>query len=495
MKNNCLSFVGVLVAAFSTFSCSEKLDTGVELSNEPLVRLTASVDTPQTRVGIEKAEDGALIRWHSNDAIFVQAINGTEYSGAKFEAVEGTENGAVYATFEGKLNGVTLGNYAAYPYNSKHKFTGEKTLIYNLPSSYTYSKVESAIFSTSSDYRSTSANIPMIGKISGGSISFKHLGGLVVIRIDEMPSTSGTLTVSAAQKLSGDFTVSDTSVSGAVIETSSASTGNSVKFIFSGATKGSAGVFYLPLATGSYNDLKIVFTYGSATNTIEYGELTVSRASITALPLYNNDGTIGKEKDGSKEINGHYFVDLGLSVLWASTNIGATSETEAGGYYAWGETSTKESYSSKNYRYDGGSKPSKYNQTDQKSVLDDGDDAAIVNWGKSCRMPTKEEAEELISGCTWTKTTKNGVKGFVVTGKKEGFTGNSIFLPLTGQYQYQVGNYGESACYWTRTVASYVGYYYIKLAYDQYSVTTACLKSTDWTNRVIGNPVRAVAEK
>ena len=47
-------------------------------------------------------------------------------------------------------------------------------------------------------------------------------------------------------------------------------------------------------------------------------------------------------------INGHEYVDLGLSVKWAMCNVGASSPEEYGDYYAWGETKTKSSYDSNN---------------------------------------------------------------------------------------------------------------------------------------------------
>ncbi|WP_290091377.1 PEGA domain-containing protein, partial [uncultured Muribaculum sp.] len=40
-------------------------------------------------------------------------------------------------------------------------------------------------------------------------------------------------------------------------------------------------------------------------------------------------------------INGHEYVDLGLSVKWAACNVGASSPEDYGNYYAWGETATK----------------------------------------------------------------------------------------------------------------------------------------------------------
>ena len=96
--------------------------------------------------------------------------------------------------------------------------------------------------------------------------------------------------------------------------------------------------------------------------------------------------------------NGHEFVDLGLSVMWATTNIGANAPEEYGDYFAWGEVSPKETYGWKTYKYCEGSYKTltKYNYdsskgaVDNKTVLDYSDDAARVNWGGNWRMPTYE---------------------------------------------------------------------------------------------------------
>ena len=100
-------------------------------------------------------------------------------------------------------------------------------------------------------------------------------------------------------------------------------------------------------------------------------------------------------------------VDLGLSVKWANINVGAESPEDYGNYYAWGETSTKETYNWSTYfdTNDGGNTFTKYNNEGGKTVLDPEDDAAHVNWGGSWRMPTQAEWWELINCCTWTWTT------------------------------------------------------------------------------------------
>ena len=125
--------------------------------------------------------------------------------------------------------------------------------------------------------------------------------------------------------------------------------------------------------------------------------------------------------------NGHEWVDLGLSVKWATCNVGATKPEEHGDYFAWGEVEPKEDYAWNTYKHSEGSKLIKYTGSD-KTVLGLEDDAAAVNWGGAWRIPTIAELDELKNNCTWNWTTQNGVNGYRVIGPN----GNSIFLPITG---------------------------------------------------------------
>ena len=137
--------------------------------------------------------------------------------------------------------------------------------------------------------------------------------------------------------------------------------------------------------------------------------------------------------------NGHEYVDLGLSVKWATCNVGATRPEDAGDYFAWGETQPKSKYSGSNYSYK--AKP---------TTLPLSDDAAHAKWGGNWRMPTDAELIKLREQCTWIWTTQNGVKGYKVTSKSNG---NSIFLPAAGYRSdsslYGVGNDG---CYWSSSL-------------------------------------------
>ena len=123
----------------------------------------------------------------------------------------------------------------------------------------------------------------------------------------------------------------------------------------------------------------------------------------------------------------HQYVDLGLSVKWATFNVGATSPEEYGDYFAWGETEPKETYSWATYKWCDGTDANitKYNTIDGKTILEPTDDAAQVHRGDKWRMPTKAECQELIDSCTWEWTTSNNISGYRVTGPN----GNSIFLP------------------------------------------------------------------
>ena len=138
-------------------------------------------------------------------------------------------------------------------------------------------------------------------------------------------------------------------------------------------------------------------------------------------------------------IAGHDYVDLGLSVKWATCNVGASSPSAYGNYYAWGETTTKSTYTEYN------------NKTDNKNIGNIAGnpayDAARANWGGSWRMPTEAEMEELINKCTWTWTSQGGHNGYKVTSKTNG---NSIFLPAAGwRKESSIMNAGDGGGYWS----------------------------------------------
>ena len=141
------------------------------------------------------------------------------------------------------------------------------------------------------------------------------------------------------------------------------------------------------------------------------------------------------------------WVDLGLpsGLLWATRNVGASSPTDYGNYYAWGETSPKDAYTEDNNRYYNSlTGYSKYTGSDGLTILQSGDDAATANYGG--RTPTKAEWEELMNNTTSQWVTINGVNGRCFTGSN----GNSFFLPAAGCRSYSSFGYaGSNGYFWS----------------------------------------------
>ena len=229
-------------------------------------------------------------------------------------------------------------------------------------------------------------------------------------------------------------------------------------------------------------------TDGSGTGSYTSNITGLSARTVYYVRAYatNSYGTsYGSQKNFTtdEQINGYDYVDLGLpsGLKWATCNVGASSPSEYGDYYAWGETTTKSDYSSSNCLTDG-----------QEIGDISGNpqyDAARANWGSTWRMPTKSEFEELIKECEWEWTSEGEndryIDGYRVTGPN----GNSIFLPAAGSRYgtslYYAGSYGD---YWSSTPYEI----YSQLAYDLYFYSVH--HGTGWYSRYYGQSVRPVSE-
>ena len=172
------------------------------------------------------------------------------------------------------------------------------------------------------------------------------------------------------------------------------------------------------------------------------------------------DGSDGKHE-------GHGYVDLGLSVKWATCNVGATSPEDYGHYFAWGETSPKAEYTEENSLTYG---------KDMSDISGNPQyDAATANWGGSWRMPTKDEMQELVGHCEWEWTQVNGVNGAKVIGPN----GSCIFLPAAGiRHGSSLPYTGSSGRYLSSTPRDYDGDYYAYFLYfysdNQYMESYDC---------------------
>ncbi|MBP5506199.1 MAG: hypothetical protein J6X89_08920 [Bacteroidales bacterium] len=211
-------------------------------------------------------------------------------------------------------------------------------------------------------------------------------------------------------------------------------------------------------------------------------KITFILMCVAALALVSCGGNSNKKADSGKEasVKASEAVDLGLSVKWAKTNLGAKTPSDPGNFYAWGETKSKKDFSDETYAFKDGYKYKKYTTDDNEAssgtadkliVLQGEDDAATAALGNGWRMPTRAEAMELFTKCTFSYD-KPGL--VTVTGPN----GNSIDFPKTGYY------YGTSLkeenypwC-WTSSMALQVG------------TPADCEDALEWHDRRRGDVMR-----
>ena len=271
--------------------------------------------------------------------------------------------------------------------------------------------------------------------------------------------------------------------------------------------EGESAVLSAIISPSYATNQKVLWTIdNSAVATVESGmvkAISIGKAMVTAA-----------SEDGGKTATCEVFVtlpappavDMGLSVKWASCNIGASKPEEYGGYYQWAGlqdvTGTGIYLYWDNCPYHTGSTSStgwtKYitsefpsywsgpGNPDDKIVLDPEDDVAHVTFGGKWRMPTAEEWLELDDNCSRQWTTLNGVTGEKMISKKNG---NSIFLPAAGFTRFdQECDVGSQSTCWSSTL-------YLNSPYNAVNHSRKQnLLSISSRNRYYAQPVRPVSE-
>ena len=192
-----------------------------------------------------------------------------------------------------------------------------------------------------------------------------------------------------------------------------------------------AGKHNIKISKAGYADYTGSVTIQENQQASVSGSLSKSSSAASASHTQANIST-------TNTINGHEWVDLGLSVKWATCNVGATLPSDYGDYFAWGEISTKSSYTVNNSKT--------YNKPMGDIAGNSQYDAARANWGSTWRMPTEKEFQELSDQCTWTWTSQGGHSGYRVTSKTNG---NSIFLPAAGFRGGSLNYVGSFGNYWS----------------------------------------------
>jgi hypothetical protein len=213
--------------------------------------------------------------------------------------------------------------------------------------------------------------------------------------------------------------------------------------------------------------------------------------------IFSNELSFTTSKATKGSINGYAYVDLGLpsGLLWATCDVGSSTEGLYGDFYAWGETSTQskpilgDAYSWMSYAYSSGTSMKNIGSNISGTYYD----VAHKRWGGTWRMPRKTEMEELVQYCTSEWTTINGHEGMKVTGPN----GNYIFLPSAGRYSSYKSNEEASYCsFWSGTSCDLYHAYclYIQKNPKKFMITENTSLNMAGNERCNGYCVRPVSE-
>lgn len=251
----------------------------------------------------------------------------------------------------------------------------------------------------------------------------------------------------------------------------------------------------------------IAYKYGTMLDKVhEVGDVTFVKVGDVEKPQLIDDKQTRKKGDEGQVAEA---VDLGLSVKWASWNVGASKPEDYGGYYAWGETEEKDLYNWNTYKYVNNEIDDDYwddntnaivykHQRIGNRVQDESDlvefsicgtsyDVAHVKWGNDWRMPTNKEISELEEKCKKERSSLNGVEGWFFTGPN----GNRIFLPSAGEWEENSASYnmkdwrGAACMYWSGDLIR--GYYMLGVQFHMADGSQAWSISFDNRGIPFGN--------
>lgn len=437
----------VFAAAFLLlliYSCTDhiSMDEGLVVAE-----ITAYVDNGNlTKTGIDDDGSGKLnVVWKSGNAISL-FFNTGDSGGSKFT----TTSTGPRASFTGTINAVsgdlteTGGSayfWATYPYNESASCDGNSitTTLRHLQPAYANDVSDDLLVT--------------IGRSPNPAIYFRNTYTMIEFTLTQENITKITFSGNNNEYVAGEFNAS-LDANNKVVSTPTANAVKTVEISPAESLSFATGTkYYFVFMPGSFSKgYTLKFTRSDGYEATYIRESAFTFAVGTYYTMYDKDSGL---LFSAPVLPTPTAVDLGLSVKWASFNVGASSPEEVGNYYAWGESSTKAVYSIKNYRWCSGTETSitKYNSDSSKGLVDNlnvlklEDDAAHNMLGGNWRTPTYSEFTELVTNCTWEWTTLNSIEGYRITSAD---TGNSIFLPTTGWINGIDYEWNDSHCmHWT----------------------------------------------
>ena len=447
------SFILLSVLAAASYSCTvRQLDEVRPVEPGTRLEITATVeDDAQTRSAVDA---NLNFYWTPGDQVNLFYGETGDMPGSLFTS-QNTET-SQSTTFTGTISAFTgaggdgepLSFWCVSPYLSTNRFDGSSVQVTLQPRQF-------AVAENFSDN-----TMLMVAKSSGLSMSFKHVGAMLHIRMSRSDIVAVTFRGNDGETVAGRVSVTMDS-SGKPVWSPIEGEGSKSVRLEAGNGFHSGTYYYLYFLP----------------QTFAHGWSLTYETSDGLVGTYTSNSSITFARAASRNVNGldaratfqPLYVELGANVVWATMNVGALAPEEYGDYFAWGETSPKSTYHYTTYKYGTSDRTltkyvtdPKYGTMDSRTNLEASDDAATVNWGPDWRTPTYREWNWLVEHCTWTQTTQNGVAGYLVTSRETGYTDNSIFLPFAGAYyNTTLRNAGVIGTYWTSSAiqgSAFMGY-------------------------------------
>lgn len=147
--------------------------------------------------------------------------------------------------------------------------------------------------------------------------------------------------------------------------------------------------------------------------------MIIGEKTVISEPVVSDSSTVDSDNLFVEQVTEGELIDLGLSVRWASCNIGASKPEECGDYVCWGDPTGSIEWNSTT---------ASQQYVNLASICSTQYDYASIKSNGELRMPTKAEMQELLDKCTWAYMPFKGINGFRIIGPNN----NSIFLPMAG---------------------------------------------------------------
>lgn len=517
-----------------TSGLEEKFSGNVTLTVEPFTFDDA------TRASLTNVGDTLAFAWDKDEAVGFFPVAPVANGQTKLALKDCSGNSTTSAFSVSGWSPVPGNTYAAcYPYQNMPSETSYTAVPVVMTGQTQDGNASLAHIEAGYDYMYAVADVPTNGDMN---FDFKHATSVIMLELT-MPDTATWVNVTLSNNDGNDVFVTSATMNVATSVVTPVEISSKVTLSLNNVSTTASDktlTLYLAVLPTTTGDLTL--TARTRSNKL-YGSTIASKTLVAgkACRVVANewaDKTTGIEKS-------YEWVDLGLpsGLKWATMNVGATSVTDYGKYYAWGETKgygEEDPSNSVNYSYNSDSSYVKkffdwetykwatvpilsmakycidpsFGTVDNKSTLEPEDDAATQNWGGAWRMPTHYELTELANNCYWVWTKSyndSGIAGYIVYAAKNPSDGglfveikNSsesyslsdthIFLPAAGIRYAKARTNGSQGHIWSSSLATYDDLCAWCLNFGPTTIDKIYRNSHEEEYRCVGLSVRAVCE-